>query len=61
MKIIERLSEAIRKTGNYNKDAQVAPACILWPDKDRQWEPLIPRLLMELPELLVYGDYDPSK
>ena len=53
--------DAIRAAAVYNPDVQVAPACILWPDRDRQWEPVIPRLQAELPELFVLGDYDPEQ
>lgn len=45
----------------FNPEVQEAPACILWPDGDRQWEPVIPRLQRELPELLVLGNYQPDK
>lgn len=36
------------------------PAAILWPDKDRQWEPVIVRLQGEIPHLFVLGDYSPD-
>lgn len=36
-------------------------ACILWPDGDRQFEPVISTLLQEMPELCVLGDYEPEK
>jgi hypothetical protein len=45
----------------HNPDVQAAPACILWPDGDRQWEPVVPRLQSEMPELLQLGDYSPEK
>ena len=61
MKIIETLMATLHKEGTYNADAQVAPTCILWTDKVKQWEPIIPRLLAELPELLVYGTYTPTQ
>jgi hypothetical protein len=38
----------------------MAPAAILWTDKDRQWEPLLPRLRQLLPQLLTLGAYDPA-
>lgn len=60
-RVIETLSKAIRSAAVYNPDVQVAPACILWPDRDRQWEAVIPLLQAELPELLVLGDYAPEK
>jgi len=58
---MEHLLKAVRDAGVYNPEVQVAPACILWPDKDRQWEAVIPRLQTELPELLILGDYQPDK
>ena len=35
MRIIDRLTKAIRRAAVHNPDVQVAPACILWPDGDR--------------------------
>ena len=62
MQIAERFIKKIREGGvNYNPDTQVAPFCILWPDKDRQWEGMIETLLTDLPELLVLGEYDLEK
>ena len=61
MRVIERLIQAVREAAIFNPDVQVAPACILWPDRDRQWEAVIPRLQNEMPELLVLGDYDPER
>ena len=60
-KIIEFLIQSIRSAARYNPEAQVAPACILWPDGGRQWEAVIPRLQEELPELAVHGSYSPQK
>ena len=42
--IADRLIDAIRSASVYNANVQVAPACILWPDGDRQWEPVVARL-----------------
>jgi hypothetical protein len=61
MKIIDRLLKAVRSAAVFNPDVQVAPACILWPDVDRQWEKIIPRLQAELPELFILGDYQSEK
>ena len=61
MVVLESLLKAIRKAAIFNQEIQVAPACILWPDRERQWESIIPRLQSELPELLVLGDYTPDK
>lgn len=61
MKLIEKLIPAVRSAAVFNPEVQVAPACILWPDRDRQWEAIIPRLQDELKELLVFGDYNSDK
>ena len=60
-RLIDRLSRAIRTAAVFNPEVQTAPACVLWPDSDRQWEAVIPRLQNELPELLILGDYTPEK
>lgn len=61
MKVIEHLQKSLRDAVVFNPEIQVAPACILWPDRDRQWEAIIPVLQAELPELWVLGDYTPDK
>ena len=55
MRIIEHLLKTVRDTAVFNPEVQVAPACILWPDHDRQWEAVIPRLQAELPDILRTG------
>jgi len=61
MRVIEQLVKILRDSAVFNPEVQVAPSCILWPDKDRQWEAIIPRLQDELPELFVLGEYAPEK
>ena len=60
MKLIEQLAEAVRAAATYNPDVQAAPHCILWPDAERQWLPVLPRLQRALPELLTLGEYAPQ-
>lgn len=60
MRVIEHFKKILRDSAVFNPEVQVAPACILWPDKDRQWEAVIPRLQSELGELLVLGEYAPA-
>ena len=55
------LVKAIRSAAVFNPEVQVAPACILWPDRDCQWEAIISRMQIELPELFVLGEYDIEK
>jgi hypothetical protein len=59
--IQEYLISAIRKAALYNPDIQAVPVCILWSDKERQWEAVVPLLQKKLPELFVLGDYSPDK
>lgn len=61
MRVIEHLVKTLRDSAIFNPEVQVAPACILWPDKDRQWEAVIPRLQSELAELLVLDNYAPER
>ena len=61
MKIIDLLIKSIRSAVIHNPEVQAAPFCILWPDRDRQWEAVIPRLQAQVPELLVLGDYNSEK
>jgi hypothetical protein len=61
MMVIEGLIKSLRDAAVYNPDIQVAPVCILWPDRDRKWEAVVPRLQIELPELFILGDYAPEK
>jgi len=61
MKVLDHLLKAIRDAALFNSEVQAAPACILWPDRDRQWEAVIPVLQAGMPELFVLGDYAPEK
>jgi len=61
VRLIDKVTTAIRDSAQHNSDVQVAPHCILWPDRDRQWESVIPRLQKEMPEMFVLGPYDESK
>ena len=38
---LDAVASALERARQYNKDDHMAPAAILWPDKERQWEPLL--------------------
>jgi hypothetical protein len=57
--VLDALVEALRAAGRYDRNDQVAPAAVLWPDRERQWESLLPRLRARLP-ILTLGPYDPA-
>lgn len=57
----ERLIASIRDAASYDSGNMVAPKVILWPDPDKQWQSIIHMLQAEMPELLIYGNYDPER
>src|SRR3989442_1285468 len=59
--VLFELLRALEHAGEYNAQDQSAPAAILWTDKDRQWEPLAPRLREALPQFLILGPYAPGE
>jgi len=61
MKVIDSIKTSVRGAAKHNSDVQEKPSCILWPDGDRHWESVIPRLQSEMPELFQLGDYLPGK
>ena len=58
--VLDAVLNSLRRASRYNRSDQESPAVVLWTDKDRQWEPLLPRLRASLPQLLTLGPYDPS-
>ena len=49
--LLEILVEAVRHKAQYNRNAAKKPRVILWTDKERQWESLMPQLSEAMPEL----------
>jgi len=58
--IQSRLISSLRRSATHNSDIEVSPVCILWPDKEHQWEAVIPTLQDAIPELYILGDYNPD-
>ena len=56
---LQALARALRVCAAETGDA-ARPVAILWTDPARQWSALGSLLLAEIPELLVFGDYDPE-
>ncbi len=52
------LREALRAASGYNRDV-APPAAVLWTDKERRWEGVVPRLRGDLP-VLTLGPYAPD-
>jgi len=59
--VLAGLIAALQRSLEYNAQDQTAPAVILWTDKERQWEPLAPRLRGTLPQFLTLGAYEPGE
>lgn len=55
------LSAALQATAKGNSHTTASSAAILWPDKERQWQSVLPALLRQMPNLYVLGPYDPDK
>lgn len=59
--VLEALRNSLVAAGRYNPNDVTRPAVILWTDVDKQWLPVISQLRTLLPELFVYGQYQPEK
>lgn len=57
--VLDALVAAVQRASAYDANDQTAPAALLWPDKERLWQPLLPQLRERLP-LLTFGDYEPA-
>lgn len=58
--ILEAMQRSLSHTARHSP-GEVAPAAILWPDADGQWQSLIPQLRNIVPQLLVLGTCAPEE
>ena len=58
--VLSSLADALTSAAAGNSHAAAPAAAVLWTDKERQWSGAIGRLLAELPQLVVLGDYRPD-
>ncbi|WP_231384409.1 hypothetical protein [Thioalkalivibrio sp. ALE23] len=49
--VAEALVAAVRRSARYNPDVESAPHCILWTDREQQWQSVIPALQGDFPDL----------
>lgn len=56
--VLSRLAELLGKAAAGNSHTAAPTAAVLWPDKDRQWEPAIGHMRQSMPNLLTLGTYD---
>jgi len=59
--IFDKVSQALKQAENHNSNLMVKPEVILWLDPENQWTDVIEVLQQELPQLLIYGSYEPAK
>jgi hypothetical protein len=57
--LLDQLQAALVSAAGFNENAEVRPAALLWPDRDRQFEQAVGALSARLP-LVRLGDYAPS-
>lgn len=57
--LLDALTASLHQASEYNRHDQMPPAAVLWPDKERQWEVLLPLLRTHL-TILTLGDYQPE-
>jgi|YNPBryunderm2012_1023409.scaffolds.fasta_scaffold01651_5 hypothetical protein len=57
---LDILVAALERAGGYNRLTEEPPAAILWPDRERAWASLVPRLRARLP-VLTLGPYEPEQ
>lgn len=55
--VLEHVESAVRRACSLERSDRLAPAALLWPDKDAEWRPVIARLRRSLP-IVSLGDYD---
>lgn len=58
--LLEALQASLLAAARHSS-GEVAPAAILWPDADGQWQALVPQLRTLMPQLFVLGDYAPAE
>ena len=59
--VFDHLQQSLTAATRFNHGQQVAPAVLLWPDPDRQWQPAARCLRRHWPHLLTLGEFDPAQ
>ena len=58
--VIEALAASLAAAARYNPNDAEQPAAVLWTDPPAIWQPIIPHLRRLMPQLLVFGEFDPE-
>ena len=59
--IYDKVLLALKQAENHNSNLMVKPEVILWPDPENQWVDVMEVLQESLPQILIYGSYNPTK
>ena len=59
--IYTKVIQALQQAENHNSNLMVKPEVILWPDPENQWIDVIAVLQENMPQLLLYGSFEPAK
>ncbi len=57
---LDALLLALDDALTYDPNVGIGPVALLWPDKERQWESVVPLLRSERP-VVAYGEFDPTQ
>jgi hypothetical protein len=55
--VLEHIEAALRRACSFDRNDRIAPAALLWADKEAEWRTVVTRLASRLP-LRSLGDYD---
>lgn len=58
--VLIRIAAAIESAAQHDANAVAAPVAVLWPDKARQWQPVVDALKEQLP-IIALGQYDGTR
>jgi hypothetical protein len=58
--LISAVTDALAEAAAYNRGEMVPPAVVIWPDKEQQWQKLMPLLRHQMTHLLTLGAFDPA-
>ena len=60
MRLVEAVLQSAERAAQFNQNYEAGPVCVLWPDKDRLWEPLAPAFRESFRNFLQLGDFAPE-
>jgi hypothetical protein len=58
--VLEALQISLTRAGRFDSGDMVAPAAILWPDTDGEWQPVVNKLKATMSHILTLGEYKPE-